>query len=64
MAGFAWGQETADSGALSKEEEAAVAAILAAQATPTTPETEPANEGTEEEEEENAPVEKLKCLTV
>ena len=67
LAGFAWGQETADTGALSKEEEAAVAAILAAQATPTTPETEPANEGTEEEEEEeeeNAPVEKLKCLTV
>ena len=62
LASFAWGQETADTGALSKEEEAAVAAILAAQATPTTPETEPADEGTEEEE--NAPVEKLKCLTV
>lgn len=65
LAGFAWTQETADVGVLSKEEEAAVAAILAAQAAPPAPKTEPAEEETEEEEEEeNTPVEKLKCLTV
>jgi len=65
LASFAWTQETADVGVLSKEEEAAVAAILAAQAAPPTPKTEPAEEETEEEdEEENTPVEKLKCLTV
>ena len=63
LASFAWTQETADVGVLSKEEEAAVAAILAAQAAPPTPKTEPAEEETEEEEE-NTPVEKLKCLTV